>query len=269
MNIKYRKLISQYKLLHIILRWVAYNSGIFFYFILYKKNEYKKFFLSIKGSKKGRRCFIIGNGPSLQSKDLDLLVNEDTFAVNEIHRLFSKTKWRPTYYFIMDRYSKSTPEEIKNVECKICFLGSYYWLHNKVLRKDAICLYQHYNINTNSYKFSSDISKYIVNAPTVSYAAMQVAAYMGYSEIYLLGFDHNYLFEFDKHGKIIKNSISNTHFYNDKDPEEIIGDVWGMTKAYEAFRNYAVKNNIKVYNATRGGKLNIFKRIDFDSLFDY
>ena len=40
-----------------------------------------------------------------------------------------------------------------------------------------------------------------------------------------------------------------------------------MTKAYEAFRRYADENGIKVKNATRGGKLEIFERVDFDSLF--
>jgi hypothetical protein len=267
MDLKYRKLISRCKPLHKILKWYAYNSGIFFYSKLAKKNHYTKFFTALKGSKKGKRCFIIGNGPSLLIEDLNKLKNEDTFAVNEIHKCFPKTTWRPTYYLIMDRYSKSTPKEIREVKCKICFLGSYYWRHNKVLRKDAICLHQHFNINDNKYKFSTDISKYIVNAPTVSYASMQVAAYLGYSEVYLLGFDHSYSFEFDIKGKVINTGQHNTHFYKDEISEDIIANVWGMTKAYEAFRDYAKANNIVVRNATRGGKLNVFERVDFDSIF--
>lgn len=267
MELKYRKLISQCKSLHKALRWIAYNSSWFLYHKLAKENDYKSLFASMKASKKGKRCFIIGNGPSLQVHDLEMLKNEDSFAANEIHRCFTKTKWRPTYYLIMDRYSKSTPEEIKDIECKFCFLGSYYWCHNNVLRNNAICLFQHYNMNDNQYEFSSDISKYIIVAPTVSYASMQIAAYLGYSEIYLLGFDHNYSFEFDRKGKVIQTGQNSTHFYKDDIAEDIIGDVWGMTKAYETFRDYAETNGIKVYNATRGGKLNVFNRIDFDSLF--
>lgn len=132
MDLKYRNLIRKCKPVHKLLRWIAYNSGFFFYFKLSRKNNYKTYFSSIKESKKGKRCFIIGNGPSLNAKDLDKLVNEDTFGVNEIHRLFSKTLWRPTYYIIIDRYSKSSPEEIAKVECKQCFLGSYYWRYNNV-----------------------------------------------------------------------------------------------------------------------------------------
>ena len=266
MDLKYRKYISKFNLLHKILKWYAYNSGVFFYNRISKANNYDTFFTSIKGSKRGKRCFIIGNGPSLKITDLELLKNEDTFATNEIHRCFSQTNWRPTYYLIMDRYSKSTPEEIKNIKCKTMFLGSYYWRHNKVLRTDAICLHQRYYFNNIKYKFSSDISKYIVNSPTVSYAAMQVAAYLGYSEIYLLGFDHRYSFEFDKNGNIIKTGEKHTHFFKGEKEEDIIGDIFGMTKAYESFKNYATANNINVYNVTRGGNLNVFNRVNFDSI---
>ena len=49
--------------------------------------------------------------------------------------------------------------------------------------------------------------------------------------------------------------------------DDIIGNVWGMTKAYEAFKEYADKHSIVVKNATMGGKLEIFKRVEFDSLF--
>ena len=47
----------------------------------------------------GKRVFLVGNGPSLNDMDLDLLENEDTIAMNRIELIYEKTKWRPTYYF--------------------------------------------------------------------------------------------------------------------------------------------------------------------------
>ena len=138
-----------------------------------------------------------------------------------------------------------------------------------MLRNKHICLHQHYNWDENKYAFSKDISKGFVSSPTVSYAAMQIAAYLGYSEVYLLGFDHNYSFEFDSNGKVIDTGKTKTHFFKDDVPEDIIADVWGMTKAYEAFKHYADDKGIKVRNATRGGKLEVFERVEFDSLFDH
>ena len=46
----------------------------------------------------GKRIFLIGNGPSLNDMNLDLLENEDTLAMNRIDLLYPNTKWRPTYY---------------------------------------------------------------------------------------------------------------------------------------------------------------------------
>lgn len=267
MNLKIRKAIARIKPLHKLGRVVMYNSGIFYYKRVYKKNEYDKVFSNLKGSKNGKRCFIIGNGPSLRVADLNKLIDEDCFGTNEIHRIFLQTKWRPKYYLIMDRYSKSTPEQIRDLDCETVFLGDYYCRFNQVLRKNIICLHQHVRWNTEKYLFSEDISKCVINSPTVSYGAMQIAAYLGYSEIYLLGFDHNYSFEFAHDGTVINTGKSDTHFFKDDVPEDIIADVWGMTKAYEAFRDYAVENNLKVQNVTRGGKLEVFERADFDSLF--
>ena len=266
MDLKYRKLFYRFKPIHNGLRWFMYNKGIFFYKKIYLSRDYESLFDSWKNSKKGKRCFLIGNGPSLRVEDLEKLKNEDCFGVNEIHRIFSKTSWRPKYIAIMDRYSKTTPEEIKNLDCGIVFLSDYYWRYNPVLRKDAVCIRGKYTLNTREYKFCDDIRKGIYVAPTVAYSAMQIIAHMGYSEVYLLGFDHSYSFEFDEKGNIIDTGTTNTHFFKDSNAKDIIGNVWGMTKAYESFRNFAQTHNIIVKNATRGGRLEVFERVDFDDL---
>ena len=41
-----------------------------------------------------------------------------------------------------------------------------------------------------------------------------------------------------------------------------------MLKGYQMCKNYADTHGIKIYNATRGGMLEIFERVDFDSLFE-
>ncbi len=266
MNLRYRKLFYRFKPLHQAIRWYMYNKGVFFYKKLYKTRGYESIYASLKDSKKGKRCFIIGNGPSLKVEDLDKLIGEDCLAVNEIHRVFPKTRWRPLICTFADRYSKSTPEEIRDLDCKYVFLGDYYWRYNTVLRKDAVCFHEHMAFSTKEYGFSEDISKCMVIAPTVAYCSMQIAAFMGYSEIFLLGFDHSYSFEFDKKGNIIKTGNESTHFFKDDKAEDIIGNVWGMTKAYESFKRYADEHGIIVKNATRGGKLEIFERVDLDDI---
>ena len=50
----------------------------------------------------GRRCFILGNGPSLRVDDLGRLKGEITFASNKIYLAFDKTEWRPSYFTLCD-----------------------------------------------------------------------------------------------------------------------------------------------------------------------
>jgi hypothetical protein len=60
------------------------------------------------------------------------------------------------------------------------------------------------------------------------------------------------------------------HYVSDYDPEDFnsLLSVDKTTKAYQSAKAYADAHGIKVYNATRGGKLEVFERVDFDSLFD-
>ena len=45
---------------------------------------------------RGKRCFVIGNGPSLKQTDLSLLKNEFTFGLNRIYLLFPELGFTTT-----------------------------------------------------------------------------------------------------------------------------------------------------------------------------
>ena len=272
MDARIRRIITRIKPLHRLCRVALYNSGIFYYRKKYRQENYAQFFDKIHNSKVGKRCFIIGNGPSLKASDLDKIVDEDCFAANCIFLIFPQTPWRPTYYTIGDRYAKITSEQLEDVGADTIFLGDYFCRFNDVWANNAVCLHQHIQLSDKNCKVSPDISKYVTNCATVSFLSMQVAAYMGYSEIYLLGFDHNYKREFTRSGAVVVTGASRSHFFEETDtsvkPEDVIGEMNGMTRAYEAFRDYAKEHGITVKNATRGGKLEVFERVDFDSLFE-
>lgn len=267
MKIGIRTFIYKIKPLHILSRMVVYDSNIFFYRKIYKDRNLGERFQKLKDSKKGNRCFIIGNGPSLKPQDLDRLKDEDCLASNNIYKIFSQTTWRPKYYLVIDRYAKIPTETIENLDVETVFIGDYFWKYHPIQRQDAVCLHGKYMFSEKNPKISTDISKCYYSASTVSFALMQIAAYIGYSEIYLLGFDHNYTYEVNKNGKVIKTNTKEAHFFKDDIPKEIIANVQGMTYAYVAFSEYAKTHGISVYNATRGGKLEVFQRVDFDSLF--
>ena len=70
----------------------------------YSNSKFGKKLSQFRNIHSGKRCFLIGNGPSLRASDLDTLhrAGEITFAFNRIYNIFDQTEWRPTYYISQD-----------------------------------------------------------------------------------------------------------------------------------------------------------------------
>lgn len=248
------------------------NSGIFGW----NENEIKM--KQIKNSHKNQIAFIIGNGPSLKSNDLDILKEKGIycFGTNRINLIFEKTKWRPNCYLALDRliyrdHDPTIPEMMKaQIDLYIFGEEAYHGLSNHYKCHDNVLYFKR---KTNSYylpvnEFSPDALKYVVDGFTVTYAAMQIAYYMGFKEIYLLGVDCNYSKRFLKNGNIINKEEENTYFdkrYDTKGSNS--GYIDGMLEAYTTAKKFGDSNNFKIYNASRGGVLDVFERIDLDLLF--
>ena len=101
---------------------------------------------------------------------------------------------------------------------------------------------------------------------TVSYMCLQIAIYMGFKEIYLLGVDHSYSVALEPDGSVTQFEGVADHF-SEKDKISNLPAPYKTNLAYEAAKKYADEHDVKIYNATRGGKLEVFERLDFDSLF--
>lgn len=224
-----------------------------------KYNELKKF----KNIHNGERCFIIGNGPSLSVQDLEQLKNnnEVTFGVNRIYKIFDKTEWRPNYYAIVDSVmQKKDFEEIEKYDLFTVFLGSNYTVDVKKLNEKYFCFSRMPN-NLNDKNFSENIEEYVYGGGTVVYDVMQIAAYMGFKEIILLGVDMT----------DVKPNEKRPHFYEEDDEKDNKIGKGTISYALEAFliaEKYTRNHGIKIMNATRGGNVEVFSRVSFDDLFD-
>ena len=221
----------------------------------------------------GKRCFIVGNGPSLIAKDLERLHfnGEITFAFNRIYHIFNQTNWRPTYYISQDeKMLRGCKVEVDAIQAKIKFIPAemkwYQGIDIKRIRPFHIV-----NREKNGLPdFSEDISKEICNSNTVVYSAVQIAVYMGFKEIYFIGVDHHFQFSQNNKGEIIVDNTVKDYFSDDynKDKENLyIPNVEKSTLTYIAMKKHCDERGVKVYNATRGGKLEVFPRVDFDTLF--
>ena len=209
----------------------------------------------------GERCFIIATGPSLTVDDLEKLKNEYTFSMNSIYKIFDKTDWRPTYFGIQDKnvYNILSKDirfcELRNKFIADIIADEFSVSDDSILVPLDMMNHLYYKLKTFDTKFSDNAYSIIYDGGTITYTLMQLAVYMGFKEIYLLGCDCDYNGEkqhFADYGLTVN--------INDR-PEA------KMFNAYKTAKEYADKHDIKIYNASRGGKLEIFERVNFDELF--
>ena len=225
----------------------------------------------LKGIHTGQRAFIICNGPSLSPADLDKIEeNGDlSFACNKIENILSTTIWRPTYYAVFDEtYQYTLLNVINLIPAKLKFFRkSSYYVTRKATGVKAFVNADGGKKLLDNCKFSEDVSNVIYTVATTTYALFQLAVHMGIRELYIIGCDNSYAREISKDGTIRQTGRKSYFSAADKKEQSTAASVWQMNLAYEYARKYADIHGIKIYNATRGGYLEAFERIDFDSLF--
>lgn len=229
-----------------------------------------KYFDNTRGMYTGRRGFVIGNGPSLRIEDLNRLQGEICLAANKIYLAFNQTSWRPQFLTVADplllikihniihRYFRAIhiPEYVMHVGCK-CKLYVYRHLGNP-------------NHPDAAY-FSSNLGQGAFGGHTVTYDNLQLAAHLGLNPIYIIGCDHYYGGEVDvKPDCPVHAGDVQNHFIDGyRQPGELVNPapIAEMQLAYQCASAFCEQSGLKIFNATRGGFLDVFPRADFDSLF--
>lgn len=232
----------------------------FFTNIFGKYNYLKKF----KDIHKGERCFIVCTGPSLNFNDLSLIKNEICFSMNSIIKILDKTEWYPKYYGVQDDDVFAKMRDIYSTfSHENFFVANNTFNKNKdVLQNKNVNVFRLYygnikrNLKKPRIKFSKDITHGVDCGYTITYSLMQIAIYMGFKEIYLIGCDSNYDPDPNK-----RYFVSHGHI----DPNAPVSVQFQM-QAYSKAKEYADKHNIKIFNATRGGKLEVFPRISLEEV---
>lgn len=218
--------------------------------------KYKKL-LDYKDKHKGERCFIIATGPSLTMEDIESLKDEKTISMNSICKLYDETDWRPTYFAVQDNYVFKNLQDIIRLHKEVpVFISDNIWKRFKRegdwIEFPTDTLYHSYDMKLGKYyaKFSDDAYDIVYDGYSIAYSCIELAVYMGFKEIYLLGADCTYLGE--KEHFVDSGVEDRSRKY--ATPKLIVG--------YEKVKEYADSHGIKVYNATRGGVLEVFPRIE-------
>ena len=241
--------------------------------LILRKNE--RLLKAFRNKHVGDRCFIIGNGPSLNKLDLTKLQQEFTFGVNAIYTNYERMQFHPTYYVVEDTFvAEDRSEEINNYKESVKFFGNYL---KYCLKQDDHSLLLNVIFNYSEYEdfphFSENALRRVWVGGSVTYICLQLAFFMGFKEVYMIGFDHSY--EIPKDAIVAGNDITSV----DDDPNHFAPEYFGkgkrwhlprverMEQGFAKARKHFERNKRSVFNATAGGHLDVFERRQFEKLF--
>ena len=209
----------------------------------------------------GERIFVVGNGPSLADTPMDLLANEYSFATNNISDLYDKTRWRPSFYSVMTTNAKRWRVPIR----RTLELGipSFVWWRRAFLGYYPNIWWTDFPFGNEKRILRKDVSKYgLMKYGSSIMPCIQLSFYMGFKEIYLVGCDLG--FRPKRMKEPSHNHFSDEYWRGDKEIRQSKADLWntnmadGHRIAYEKGKSLGVK----MYNATVGGELEVYPRVD-------
>jgi len=137
-----------------------------------------------KDKHKGERCFVLGNGPSLENVDFSLLEGAVTFGMNGI--------FKNTWGFMPDYYVCVNPMLLNQWGRQIMELDTVRFLSEipnaPELEGETVWM----DTSLREPKFTYEMDQPIWEGYTVTFVCLQLAYYMGFEEVIMLGVDHDY-----------------------------------------------------------------------------
>lgn len=206
-----------------------------------------------KDKMKGQRCFILGNNSS-KLDELNVLMNERTFACDDFCDFFSRTPQRPSYYLLTA--ASAYLGNGKYIEGMECFVNADVKVFEDKFKKKPTYLNPLGNgLIDGLPTFITAESMYETAKIMPVYQMLQLALYMGFSEIYLYGFDGFFELNIDSEG---------VGRFNDE------GGVTGFPEKakqmLERIRTYADGNNIKVFTMCETTGFSMFDSVKFEDI---
>jgi hypothetical protein len=225
---------------------------------------------ALKDAHKGKRAFIIGNGPSLKQTDLSKLKNEFTFGLNRIYLMFAELGFTTSYLVsVNDLVIEQCAAEIAALPMPK-FLS---WRSSRFFRSlppSSFSLPTFLYTTYDNPTFCPNATSRLWEGATVTYVALQLAFYMGFEQVILIGVDHNFTTQGKANTTITSDGDDPNHFsgqYFGKGFRWQLPDLETSEIGYRMARMAYQQAGRSIVDATVAGKLTIFPKADYDSLF--
>ncbi len=226
----------------------------------------------LKDIHKGKRAFIIGNGPSLKQTDLSRLEDEFTFGLNRIYLMFPELGFPTTYLVsVNDLVIEQCAAEIAALSIpKFLSWRSHRFFANQFTNSQSTNLPTFLYTTYDNPLFARDARSRLWESATVTYVALQLAYHMGFEQVILVGVDHNFTTTGPANTTITSDGDDPNHFhpgYFGKGFRWQLPDLETSEIGYRMARQAYERAGRSVLDATVGGKLTIFPKTDYNSLF--
>jgi hypothetical protein len=215
---------------------------------------------------RGQRAFIIGNGPSLKCTDLSLLRDEVTFGLNRFYLMFPELGFTSTYLLTINSLVvEQCAAEIAALPLpKFISWRSRRWFSS--LPDDLMFLHTTYTVPG----FAPDARGRLWEGATVTYVALQLAFYMGFETVILIGVDHSFSTTGQPNTTVVSQGDDPDHFnpgYFGKGFRWQLPDLATSERSYALARDAYAAAGRQVLDATVDGKLTIFPKVAYRELF--
>lgn len=224
---------------------------------------------ALKDIHKGKRAFIIANGPSLKQTDMSKLKDEFTFGMNRIYLMFPELGFSTTYLSVVnDLVIEQTAGDLVNLQIPkfLAWRSRRHFPADLPTSRLPTFLYTSYT----GPHFSPDVRGRVWEGATVTNVTLQLAFHMGFQQVILIGLDHNYTTTGKPNTTVTSEGDDPNHFspaYFGKGFRWQLPDLETSEVGYAMARDVYREAGREVLDATIGGKLTIFPKVDYNKLF--
>lgn len=213
----------------------------------------------------GKDVLVVGNGPSLKRTELDKIPMV-SIGMNKINLLFDKTTWRPDIITCVNGLVTRQNVKFFNNTDIILILPARAWYLGVKKRRNVLFVKA-----IDSGEFRNNISTGIgYSGATVTFTALQIAAYLRPKSVNIVGVDHNFKNYERGRADIVKyEGDDDDHF----DPNYFKGSLWGLPDlegseiAYKSAKYYYDTHNIPIIDYTIDGKCQVFVKDDVNKIY--
>jgi len=194
------------------------------------------------------------------------LQNETTFGLNRIYLLFDEIGFETKYHVAVNNLVlEQTKDEMSELSMP-SFIG---WNSRDAIDLERNTMFLR-SLNRSGPRFFKNIENGIWEGATVTYVAMQIAFYMGFSKVILVGVDHSFQTKGKPHTAIVSSGDDPDHFspkYFGKGFRWQLPDLESSELAYRIADHVFRTSGREIVDATVGGQLDVFPKVDYESLF--